>query len=291
MNHATILRAMSRDGSARAFVIDSTEIVNEAIRYHRTTPTATAALGRTLTAASLIGTDLKNKTDSLTLQIRGNGPAGRIIAVSDYAGNVRGYIENPNVDVPNKPNGKLDVGGAVGAGYLSLIRDMGGKEPYTGMTQLVSGEIAEDITSYFVESEQIPTVCALGVLVATDYTCAGAGGVLVQLLPFAADETAAKLEENAASLAEISRQIASGASAKDLLDAAFAGIPYDIFDELPVAYRCNCSYERTARALYSLGKAEVDRLLKEQEVIEVSCHFCDKKYEFGKKDCEKIFAK
>lgn len=289
MNQATILRAMSRDGSARAFVIDSTAIVDQAIRYHNTTPTASAALGRTLTAASLIGTNLKNKTDSLTLQIRGDGPAGRIIAVSDYAGNVRGYIENPGVDLPKKPNGKLDVGGAVGSGYLSLIRDMGGKEPYTGMTQLVSGEIAEDITSYFVESEQIPTVCALGVLVATDYSCAGAGGVLVQLLPFAAEETVAKLEENAASLSELSRQIAAGASTKEIMDRIFAGIPYDIFDELPVEYRCNCSYERTARALYSLGKAEVDRLLQEQEEIEVSCHFCDKKYRFGKADCEKLF--
>ena len=194
--NSIITRFITSDGSARLIFADTTEIVNKSHTYHHTTPTASAALGRALTASSLLGSLMKNPGDSLTLQIKGDGPAGSITCVSDYMGNVRGYIDNPSVDLPLKSNGKLDVGGAVGKGMLAVIRDVGGKEPYIGMSELVSGEIAEDLTSYFYNSEQTPSACALGVLVDRDYSCKVAGGFILQLLPGADDIVARKLETN-----------------------------------------------------------------------------------------------
>ncbi len=289
-----MLRVMTRDGSARAFVVNSTQIVNDAIRYHGTTPTASALLGRTLTAASIMGTLLKDKGNSLTLNVRGDGPAKNVIAVSDYAGNVRGYIQNPLVDIPKKANGKLDVAGAIGAGTLSVVKDIGLKEPYSGMIELVSGEIAEDITQYFASSEQTPTLCALGVLVDRDYTCKAAGGVMVSLLPFAAEETIAQLEKNAEKLSNVSRLFDAGLSNEEIMNIALEGIEYDVFDELDVAYRCNCSRERCERALISLGKKDVEDIFAEcraegkPEEINFECHFCDKQYLFTKADVEKL---
>ncbi len=277
-----ILRAMSRDGSARILVINSTQTVAECIRLHNTSPTASATLGRVITAASLMGTTLKNKDDSLTLTFRGNGEAGIVMAVSDYAGNVKGYIENPGVDLPLKSNGKLNVGAAVGSGTLNIIRKEENKEPYVGISEIQTGEIAEDISYYYVQSEQIPTMLALGVLIGTDCGCAGAGGVFVQLLPFYDEAVAEKLEQNAAKLASISKLIADGADCKKLLDITLEGIEYDIFDELDVGYVCDCSRERTARAVASLGREELEKIFSEQEKIEVCCRFCDKKYTFGK---------
>lgn len=290
-----LLRAMTKDGSARAFVIDSREIVNDAIKYHGTTPTASALLGRTLTAASIMGSLLKDKGNSLTINIRGDGPAGSVIAVSDYAGNVKGYIKNPIVDIPKKPNGKLDVSGAICHGTLSVTKDIGLKEPYSGTIDLVSGEIAEDITQYFATSEQTPTLCALGVLVDRDYSCLAAGGVLVSLLPMADEDTISKLEKNAPRLANVSRLFADGLTPKQVMDIALDGIEYDVFDELDVGYVCDCSRERCARALFSLGKKEVEGILAEcrddgkLEEIDMECHFCDKKYKFTAKEALALF--
>ena len=273
---------MTKDGSAVAMVIDSTDIVNEAIKYHNTSPTATAALGRTLTAASLMGSRLKNKDDQVTLTFKGDGPAGIIMAVADYYGNVKGYIENPAVDLPLKPNGKLDVSGAVGAGYMSVVRDVGLKEPVTGILQIVSGEIAEDVASYYANSEQTPTLLSLGVLVDRDLSCAGAGGVLVQLLPHADDEIVKILENNVVNVTGISSLIAGGQSCEQLLDRVLDGIGYDLFDETEVGCVCDCSRERMLRAVLSLGREELQKIFSEQETIEVCCRFCNKKFSFDK---------
>ena len=224
------------------------------------------------------------------MSIAGDGPAGKIIAVSDYIGNVRGYIENPSADIPLKPNGKLDVGKFVGKGYLNIVRDTGGKEPYTGSVELVSGEIAEDVASYFAVSEQIPTVCALGVLVDRDLTCRAAGGVLIQLLPFADEETVNRLERNVSKLTDVSRLFDNRLSNKEIADIALEGIDYDVFDELEVEYRCNCSKERFAKAIRSMGSEDVRKLFDEQkaegkpEELEVICRFCNTAYTFVPSD-------
>ena len=287
---STILRAMTRDGSARVLVINSRKIVNDMIGFHKTTPTATAALGRLITATSVIGTMLPEDGDSVTVSIQGDGDAGRLLAVGDYFGNVKGYIQNPMVNPPKKPNGKLDVSAAIGNGTISFVKSVGAIEPQVGTIELVSGEIAEDIATYFAKSEQIPTVLSLGVLVDTDYSCLAAGGVLIQLMPFPDEATVDLIERNAADLVNISRRFAQGLTNEQIMDIAMRDIPYDIFDTIEVGYKCNCSSDRMKEKIKSLGKKEILEMLDEQQAegkpreLTAVCRFCNSEYTFTEKE-------
>lgn len=278
---AKIVRTISMDASVTATAIDATDIVAEIERIHQPSAVVTAGLGRLSIAASLIGIGLKNDTDSVTLRLNGNGPAGALIAVGDSRGNVKSYVSNPIVEIPLNSYGKLDVAGAVGKdGTLSVVKDLGLKEPYVGQIPIVSGEIAEDIASYFALSEQIPTVCGLGVLVNPDLTVKAAGGYLIQLLPFADEACIDLLEKNVNSLPSVTQMLTAGVTAEEMAMKVLDGLTPNVLDEFNCAYKCDCSRERVERALISLGNDELTKMAEEEEITEVCCHFCDKKYAF-----------
>lgn len=289
-NSAKMTRLIATDGSAFLHVCDSTAIVAEARRLHQTSKTMTAALGRALTAASLMGALLKSPKASLTLQFQCTGPAGSIVCVSDSFGNVRGYAENPQVELPPNDQGKLDVGGALGGGTLNVIRDPGQGEPYSGLCPLVSGEIAEDIAEYFVRSEQIPTACALGVRVNRDLSVKAAGGFLLQLLPGADEQTAALLQEQVQAVGSVSARIAAGETPEQIAAAVFGAVPFEVMDEVPVAYRCRCSREKYARILATLNRKDLQSLIDDGQDVETVCNFCGKRYVFNVDELRQAMA-
>ena len=279
-----LIRAICRNAEIKFTAVCTTETVERARQIHKTLPLATAALGRTLSAASMMGRELKDKNGSVTIQIKGNGPLGAITAIGDCDGCVRGYLQNPAVELPLLPNGHLDVGSGVGRGYLMVIKDIGVGEPVTGTTALHNGEIAEDITKYFAESEQVPSAVALGVLVDTDQHVKQAGGYIVQLMPGATDEDITRLENNIAKAGAMTTMLENGMSLEDIAHAVLDGFEVEFLEEAPVTYRCGCNHAKVTRALISLGKDELTRLRDEEEGIEVTCQFCDKVYKMTRDD-------
>ncbi len=287
-----LIRCLTTDATVMAMVLDSTDIVARAEQIHTSSAVVTAALGRLLTAASMMGVMLKGRDDTVTLKINGGGPAGVVTAVSDSEGYVRGYAQQPIVEIPLKPNGKLDVSGALGTnGMLYVLRDTGGKEPYVGCVPLVTGEIAEDLTTYYAQSEQTPTVCALGVLVDPDLTVSAAGGLLLQLLPFCPESVIDRIEKNVAALPPMTVMLHEGLTPEEIVKKALDGFEFDILDEYEPTYRCNCSRERVERALSTLKPDELLTLPDENGIVETTCQFCDAVYHFSENDLKAILEK
>lgn len=283
-----LVRMISADGTLTAMAVDTTDIVSEMERIHKTSAVTSAALGRLLTAASLMGAVLKGRDDSVTLRLNGSGPAGVVIAVSDSEGNVRGYVENPIVEIPLNIKGKLDVAGAVGKdGTLTVMKDLGLKEPYIGQVPIVSGEIAEDITSYYAVSEQTPTVCALGVLVNPDLTIKAAGGFIIQLLPTAAEDTITLVEECIRDIPSVTQMLTSGLDPEQICRKVLKKFELEYLDGSEPEYRCSCSRQRVEKALISTGKEALEEMA-EDNGTEVCCHFCDKKYRFSSEEIRKL---
>ena len=284
-----LVRVIAKDAPIKAMAISGTSLVERARQIHDTWPVATAALGRLLMAASMMGNMLKEQDGSVTLRVKGDGPLGTVLAVSDSMGNVRGYVENLAVDVPRKSHAKLDVGSAVGpGGTLTVVKDLGLKEPYVGSIQLISGEIAEDIAAYFVESEQIPTACALGVLISPDQTVRAAGGYLIQLLPGADESVISAIERGVARVGAVSAQLDRGLGPVELLQDVLSDFQLEMLETSPVEYRCYCSRERVSRALISVGASELKSLIQEQGSTDLTCQFCDKVYHFTREDLESL---
>ena len=287
-----IVRAMTADGFVKAMAISSTHLVERARNIHKTTPTATAALGRVLTAASMMGNLQKVENGALTLQVKGNGPLGTILATSDAVGNVRGYVHNPSITLLEKYAGKLDVGAAVGTdGMLTVIRDLQMKEPYIGSVALVSGEIADDVTAYFAQSEQTPTACALGVLVDTDQSVKVAGGYLIQLLPGAPEEVISRLEQGIAKAGAVTPMLSDGLAPEDILHRVMADFELEFLETTEVCYKCYCSRARVASTLITVGKKDLQEMIDEGKTIEVNCHFCNTNYSFTVEELKEIYER
>ncbi|HCI64424.1 MAG TPA: Hsp33 family molecular chaperone HslO [Clostridiales bacterium] len=287
-----LVRGMSMDGFVKAVAIRSTELVGRGARIQKTTPNATAAFGRALTAASMMGNMQKVEDGSMTLQIRGGGPIGTITVVSDAMGNVRGCVTEPNVPLVEKHPGKLDVGATVGKdGTITVIRDLQMKEPYIGSTELVSGEIGDDVTAYFVQSEQVPTACALGVLVDRDHSVKAAGGYILQLLPGAPEETISTLEKGIQRAGAVTPMLEAGMTPEDILGQVCGSLGMVFLETQEVSYKCYCSRERVERALISLGRSELTQIRDEGKTFPVECQFCDRVYEFTPADVENLLKK
>ena len=285
-----IVRATAADSQVRAFAITSRELVEEARKRHNTSPVATAALGRLLTAGAMMGSMMKNETDILTVKVRGNGPLEGITVTADSQANVKGYVENPDVMLPPK-NGKLDVGGAVGIGILQVIKDMGLKEPYVGDTMLVTSEIAEDLTYYFASSEQVPSSVGLGVLMEKDNTVKCAGGFIIQMMPFAKEETIAKIEENLKNVTSVTDLLYKGYTPQQILEEILGNVGLEITDTIPAGFSCNCSKERVKKAVISIGRKDIKEMIDEGKDIEVKCHFCNSAYHFTIYDLKEIIKR
>ena len=275
-----IIRATAADGQIRAFAATTRGLVEQARSAHNTSPVATAALGRLLTAGAMMGVMMKGEKDLLTLRIEGDGPIEGLTVTADSAGNVKGYAFNPSVMLPPNAKGKLDVGGALGVGVLSVIKDIGMKEPYVGQTILVSGEIAEDLTYYYATSEQTPSSVALGVLMNKDNTVRQAGGFIIQLLPGASDEIIDKLEKKLGEMEPVTSLLDSAMTPEMILDSIIGEFGLEILEEMPARFYCNCGKERVEKALISIGKKEIQDMIDDGKTIEVNCHFCNKNYAF-----------
>ena len=276
-----MVRATAADAMVRLFVCESKELVEKARQIHNTTPVVTAALGRLLTAGSMMGSMLKGEKDLLTIQIKSSGPIGGLTVTANPDGNVKGYPINANVDLPLKPNGKLDVGTAMGIGVMNVIKDLGLKEPYVGQTVLQTGEIGDDLTYYFATSEQIPSSVGVGVLIDKDYTVKQAGGFIVQLMPFATEDVISKLEENLGKITSVTALFEEGLTVEEIVARIFDGMNYEISETRDIAYECNCSKEKVTKAIISIGKKDIKEMIDDNKPIEVNCHFCNTNYVFS----------
>lgn len=286
-----IVRATAADSQIRAFAATTKETVELARQYHNTSPVATAALGRLLTAGAMMGAMMKGEKDLLTLQVKGNGPLGGITVTADSAANVKGYVNNPEVLIHANEKGKLDVGGAVGAGILNVIRDMGLKEPYVGQCELQTGEIGDDLTYYFATSEQVPSSVGVGVLMDKGNTVRQAGGFIIQLMPFTSDEVIDRLETKLSEVKSVTTMLDGGMTPEQILEELLGEFGLEINDTLPTRYHCNCSRERIEKALISIGKKDLQEMINDGEPIEVGCQFCDKKYQVTVDELKGLLAR
>lgn len=275
-----LVRAIAANGQVRAFAAYTKNTVETARQAHNTSPVVTAGLGRLLTAGAMMGSMMKGDRDVLTIKAEGSGPVGHYLVTADSKGNVKGYAANPNVILPANAAGKLDVGGSLGVGLLTVIKDLGLKEPYTGTCELVSGEIAEDLTYYFASSEQTPSSVGLGVLMTKDNTVNVAGGFIIQLMPDATEETISIVEEKISTIKSVTSMLENGLDPEGIINLILGGLDPEILDKMPVRFYCNCSKERVSKALIAIGRKELDNIIEENEPIEVKCHFCNKAYNF-----------
>lgn len=284
-----LTKAVTKNGYIRVYAVNSRETAETARKYHNTMPLGTAALGRLLTGGLLMGAMLKDENTGLTIQIKGDGPLGMVLAVADSAGHVKGYIGNPSADLPLNSRGKIDVGGGVGKnGYLNVVKDMHMKEPYIGQVPIQTGEIGDDLAFYFAQSEQIPSMVALGVLVDRDYSVKQAGGFIVQIMPDCDEFNLKKFEKTAQSITSVTSMLDSGMTNEELIKKVMDGFEVDILEEMPVGYYCDCCSERMIRAITSLGKKEIGDIIREQGKAEIVCQFCNKAYTYDKEQLEEM---